>query len=345
MKHPQFNWKTYPADFNELSKGAKMNVGQLTDIQKPKSNELVRMLCFNSGIRQTKDLQDWTAWNGCVYVDVDYKNYLSFNENATEPLKVLGDVWNYLVKNHSSHFYYAELSRSKKGFHFIFYMDTEYPTEERRECLNYMANAAIIKAFTECGYKEVIEYKQISNGVETNKVLDTCTNSPYQICYITGIGKINDKCTADWKVNSLGLSDIIEKLKTKHHKKEKNSFNEYIYKSKLLKINTIQNVPYIEHLVRRNLFKSLSTIFSGDELKEQWIRCAKLIPEEHNHTTNYYINAPYNLDWNESLTDNEYCDKDLLKMFGYEVKITTYNKHLTYDETLKKIYDIINNGK
>ena len=80
----------------------------------------------------------------------------------------------------------------------------------------------------------------------------------------------------------------------------------------------------------------------GDELKEQWIRCAKLIPEQHNHTTQYYIDAPYKLDWNESLSDNEYCDRDLLRMFGYEVQLISYHKQLTIDETFNKILQILN---
>lgn len=341
MKHPEFNWKTYPTDYSELKTGAKMNVGKLSEIRKPKDNELVRMLCFNSGIRQTKELQNWNCWNGCVYVDVDYKNYLKTHENATEPATVFCDVWNYLVNNYSDHFYYGEFSRTKKGFHYIFYMETDYPTEERREYLNLIANATIIKAFIECGYKEAIEYKEIKNGVETNKVLDTCTNSPYQICYITGCGKINDRCKGDWKLSTFGLDEIIERLKEKHTKKHKTD-SDCVYKSKLLKVNKVQSVPYIEHLVRRNLFKSLSTLFSGDELKNEWIKCAKMIPEEHGHTTEYYINVPYKLDWNESLTDNEYCDKDLLRMFGYEVQINSYHKQLDIDDTFKKIYNIIN---
>ena len=344
MKHPKFNWKTYPADYSELSMGAKMNVGQLTEIRAPKENELIRILCFNSGIRQTKDLQNWNCWNGCVYVDVDYKNYLNIHENATKPSIVFTDVWNYLVENYSDHFYYGELSRSKKGFHFIFYMETDYPTEERREHLNLMANAVIIKAFIECGYKDIIEYKNIKNGVETNKVLDTCTNSPYQICYLSGYGKINDKCKGDWKISTHGLDEIIENLKNKHTKKN-NKGNEFNYKTKLLKVNNVENVPYIEHLVRRNLFKSLSTIFHGDELKKEWTRCAKLIPEYHGHTTEYYINIPYKLDWNDSLSNNEYCDKDLLKLFGYEIIYTPYHKQLSIDNILKKIYEITINGK
>ena len=342
MKHPKFNWKTYTADYNELHSGTKMNIGEITQIRKPKENELTRMLCFNSGIRQTKDLQNWNAWNGCVYIDVDYKNYLEVNKNAPEPVTVFANVWTYLSKNYSDHFYYGEYSRSKKGFHFIFYTETEYPTEERREYLLLKANAAVIKAFTDCGYKEAIEYKEIINGVDTHKVLDTCTNSAYQICYLTLCGKINVDCQGDWRIGTEGLHDIIEQIKNKYNKKKENT-SDCIYKSKLLKINNVQGVPYIEHLVRRNLFKSLSTIFKEDELKEQWIRCAKLIPENHNHTTEYYINAPYKLDWNESLSDNEYCDKNLLKLFGYEVQINSYHKQLTNDEIFKKIYDIINN--
>lgn len=346
MKHPKFNWKTYPADFSELSKGTKMNVSEINQIKQPKENELVRMLCFNSGIRQTKELQNWNSWNGCVYIDVDYKNYLNINKDATDPIKVFNDVYNYLVNNFSEHFYYGEFSRSKKGFHYIFYMNTEYPTEERREYLNLVATAAVIKAFNECGYKEAIEYEEIKNGVSLHKVLDTCTNSPYQMCYITGIGKINEKCKADWSIYSKGLGEIIEEIKKKQHKSKKEYKNsDCTFKSKLLKINEIQSVPYIEHLARRNLFKSLSTIFSGEDLKNEWIRCAKLIPEEHGHTTEYYIEAPYKNDWNESLTNNEYCDKDLLKIFGYEIQITAFHRQLTMDETFTKIYNIINNGQ
>ncbi len=345
MKQPKFNWKTYPMDYNELSSGTKMNVSELTKIKPAKENELTRMLCFNSGIRQSKDLQNWNAWNGCVFIDVDYKNYLAVNENAPEPIQVFAHVWTYLAENYSDHFYYGEYSRSKKGFHFIFYTETEYPTEERRQYLLMKANAAVIKAFIDCGYKEAIEYKEIKNGVEINKVLDTCTNSPYQICYITLCGKFNDKCTGDWRISTKGLDDIIEKIKNKYTHKKNKKISDCIYKSKLLKVNNIQSVPYIEHLVRRNLFKSLSTLFKGEELKKEWTRCAKLIPEKHNHDTEYYINVPYMLDWYESLTDNEYCDKNLLRIFGYDVKINTFHKQLSNDETFIKIYDIINNGK
>ena len=344
MRQPKFNWKTYPADYNELRSGTKMNIGEITQIRAPKENELTRMLCFNSGIRQTKELQNWNCWNGCVYIDVDYKNYLSVNENAEDPVKVFANVWTYLANNYSDHFYYGEYSRSKKGFHFIFYTENEYPTEERREHLLLKSNAAVIKAFTECGYKEAIEYKKIENGIETNKVLDTCTNSPYQICYVTLCGKINENCKGDWRIGTEGLHDIIEKIKNKYNK-NKEKISDCIYKSKLLKINNVQSVPYIEHLVRRNLFKSLSTLFNGDDLKREWTRCAKLIPEEHNHTTEYYINAPYKLDWNNSLSDNEFCDKDLLRIFGYEVQINSFHKQLNNDEILTKIYNIINNGR
>lgn len=342
MKHPKFNWQTYPAEHSELSSGTKMNVSDIRHIRAPSENELVRMLCFNSGVRQTKELQNWNAWNGCVYIDVDYKNYLLANKNATDSVKVFADVWRYLSKNYSDHFYYGEYSRSLKGFHFIFYTETDYPTEDRRKSLLLKANAAVIKAFTDCGYKDAIEYKEFVNGVETHKVLDTCTNSPYQICYLTLCGKINENCVGEWRIRTDGLDDIIERLKNKHHNKHKEKISDCTYKAKLLKINEVQSVPYIEHLVRRNLFKSLSTIFKEDELKEQWIRCAKIIPEEHNHTTQYYIDAPYKLDWNESLSDNEYCDRDLLRMFGYEVQLISYHRQLSIDETLYKIMDIIN---
>ena len=171
MKHPKFNWKTYPADYNELSTGAKMNVGELNEFRRAKDNELIRMLCFNSGIRQTKELQNWNAWNGCVYIDVDYKNYLSVNENAEDPVKVFANVWTYLANNYSDHFYYGEYSRSKKGFHFIFYTETEYPTEERREHLLLKANAAVIANYATLKILSgIITTDAATNGALNNEV-------------------------------------------------------------------------------------------------------------------------------------------------------------------------------
>lgn len=342
MRQPFFNWLTYKTEHNELKSGTRMNVSDIYGIRPPKEDELTRMLCFKSGVRQTKELQNWPAWNGCVYIDVDYKNWMKARPDAEDPVMVFAKVWTYLAAHFSAHFYYGEYSRSKKGFHFIFYMDTDYPIEERRDLLLTYANAAVIKAFDECGLGDAIRYREIKNRVEVSKVLDTCTNTPYQMCYITLNGKINEACEGDWRVSiPEELNDIVEEIKKKAERHHSSSDN--TYKARLLKENTVQAVPYIEHLVRRRLFKSLSTIFEGDDLKREWTKCAKIIPEEHGHTTDYYINAPYKNDWNASLSDNEYCDKDLLEMFGYEVKIDSFKKQLTNDELLEKINYIVTN--
>lgn len=321
MRQPIFNWLTYKSEYNELKSGTMMNVSDIYGIRAPKEDELTRMLCFKSGVRQTKDLQNWPAWNGCVYIDVDYKNWMNARPDAEDPVVVFAKVWKYLAAHFSAHFYYGEYSRSKKGFHFIFYMDTDYPIEERRDLLLTYANAAVIKAFEECGLKDAIRYCEKKNGVEVCRVLDTCTNSPYQICYITGNGKVNEACEGDWRVSIPDeLAEIVDELKNSRHKTSSRS-SDCTYKPVLENTNTVQAVPYIEHLVRRRLFKSLSTIFEGDDLKKEWTKCAKLIPEQHGHTTDYYINAPYKNDWDASLSENEYCDKDLLGMFGYDVMI------------------------
>ena len=71
---------------------------------------------------------------------------------------------------------------------------------------------------------------------------------------------------------------------------------------------------------------SLSKLCGEDEdkLKELWTICAKRIPEQNNHTTNYYINAPWKLDWarNRFTKANEVSiNHGLLKKFNIK-----YNK-------------------
>ena len=63
-----------------------------------------------------------------------------------------------------------------------------------------------------------------------------------------------------------------------------------------------------------------------DLLRNEWEKCARMLPEGNKHTTNYYINFPWKGDWARNRTGNEYVDTELLKKFGYDVKFIKLNK-------------------
>lgn len=314
MNNPIFNYK-------DIYKGgvtgnAPMKVSEISNMPNKKDDLLRYILMFNSGKRELAENKNYNNWNGCVFIDIDYKKWLnSDNEYKPDPKKVFIDIWNYL-ETHCNNFYYMEFSRSLKGFHIIFYIDTEYPTEERYEYLKLLANAITINAFAECGYKEIIEYPE---------VLDTCTDTLFQGCYLTGIGKINDNCNPE-KYDTRYCADKMEELKNKKVKKQSNICNNSNKQAILINKRDINKVDYIPHRVRRSLFQSLSRIYSGEELRNEWVRCAKLIPEENDHTTEYYINIPYKGDWNDKLKGDEYCDIKLLKTFGYDAELVNRRK-------------------
>ena len=62
-------------------------------------------------------------------------------------------------------------------------------------------------------------------------------------------------------------------------------------------------------------------MFDNEALKDEWTKCAKLIPERNGHTTSYYINIPYESDWFDKLEENkDVFNWKLLYKFGYQVQ-------------------------
>ena len=75
----------------------------------------------------TKIDDAYSYWNGCIFIDVDYKKV----SNATvERWNLLSKyVKDWLLNNYADNFYYYETSRSMIGGHFIFFFATS-----NREC-------------------------------------------------------------------------------------------------------------------------------------------------------------------------------------------------------------------
>lgn len=355
MKRHTYSWKIVK-EFTDKdgiihigfpSSGDKMDdVTTFDEMQCPNNGEYLFIQPFQSYSRVSNDNINWNLWNGTVTVDVDYKVYVNNHSIYTKPEKIFSETFNYLQDNFSQHFYYAEVSRSGNSFHYIFGMNTDFPSEERRNALYKLSCAIIIYTFKQLGYYNEIKYSIENENRKTQRVLDTCMDRPTQGCFLTGKGQYNPNYNPEWRVIAFNddVVNIIHEL-TKDVTKPKNKNNKLIDSNYIIKLDKTVNkrkVSYIDHDNRRALFRSLSRLYSGDELRTEWIKCAKLIPDENGHTTEYYINAPYTInDWNDKLNGDEYCDVNLLKVFGYHV---TFEKKKNNTEIISKIYDILNHA-
>lgn len=252
----------------------------------------------------------YELWNGCIFIDIDYKNWVKGNpDKIIDPKLMLIVLNNHLEKNYWANYYYSELSRSNYGFHFLFYYDCER-TEERFKYYTEFTRKIIDETFYSCGYYPILHYEG---------VFDDCTKSFCQMCYLTNNNAyINYRCNGrlvNYKEIEV-VSDISPSIKKKSTPKQKGDWFFEVKKKK------VGRVDYIDHYDRWRLFESLSRLFEGEELKKEWEYCARLIPEVNGHNTQYYIDCPYKInDWDFKKNGDEYVDTELLKKFGYEVKM------------------------
>lgn len=197
-------------------------------------------------------------------------------------------------------------------------------------------------------------YKRLANSC-TEKVLGIVRNK-------TGISVIQDQSSNSIKQQhflavddyflqrmSFAISkdymDQLVKEYKKSRKKKEQAPKEVSKEYELKMYEKPYSVGYISHTDRWQLFCSLSRLFSGDKLREEWEKCAELIPEENGHSKNYYKNVPYKLDWNRKLTGEEYCNIELLKQFGYVVS-SSYHKDLnsTLNTMIEELKTLLGDG-
>lgn len=308
MNRPKYNYCKYNRDFNDPKGGTKMKVQYYYNIPAPDDKESVRVQTFDCGYRVTKETLDYSNWNQVIYKDIDYKFYYWNNKEIT-PIDLYVKLVNKFEADYPDIYLGGEISRHNESFHFFFGFDCDR-TELNRNFYNEFVNKIIIKVFIELELKHIIEYP---------KVFDTCTDSIYQLCYIT---------KNHWTQNPKWTGKIDIKPKKDYSKNEfkkecgllESDIDIYYYGK-----HEVDSVEYIDHHQRWHLFISLAMVFKDDEdrLKDEWNYCAELIPEENNHTKTYYHNLPWKLDWAKEFykTESGYLDKELLDKFGYIVEI------------------------
>lgn len=337
----KYNYVNIDIDDKEPYGGGPMFVKNIYDIKKVDEYTKNPCQCFNCGYRVDNSLLKFEYWNGCVYEDIDYKKWIYYwqDKDASkiiDPNKILFDITIYLKQKYMNNFMFSEMSRSGKGFHFMFYFDCD--KTEYNWFLYKATSVAMIKdAFKYCGYSDILNF---------DEVYDDCTTSPVQMIYITK-NKIHINSLCD---GALMYYPNLKVERINHSTKEVNNKKNIIYTNRTSSDDwTVQvekfdvdNVDYIPHTERWKLFCSLSRIYKDNELREEWERCAEMIPEENGHDIYYYKRVPYELDWNRKLNGNEYCDKELLEKFGYKIKFIKENKNeegkKTYEKRIKRVY-------
>ena len=348
------SWTKYDKNRNDPRCGKKcFKTTTFKELNPTDDKFLCRAQLFITEERINNELLNeyWNKWDNVTYYDIDSKHYWKSDDGEgpiiTEryekdnPEIVYNFVYNWLINNYRYNICDSECSRSKFGYHFYFKWDCER-TEYNRNYYAQVGRAIIKKAFIECGYKHIIDYP---------KVFDDCTNSPVQLVYPTKINWYhNYYCTGKiGNYNDLDINlDFVKKKENDKIKKDLetatgmklNSNNrqyDYVLKGK----RNVDKVDYIEHHIRWRLFDSLSTIFNDpNELKKEWCECAKK-KKKKKHSYEFYCDEPYKngeeYSWFIKLTGNEYCDKELLNDFGYDVEIIKISSNI--NDIFKAIFN------
>lgn len=296
--------------------GGHMNVGKLSYIIfEAILNNIVYTKMTDCNYRMDMINCDLNNWNQCVAIDIDYK--VAFDKFNIDPLEIYNNVTEWLINNSHS-FMYGELSRSGKGFHFIF--NSNVPkNEDGTKALMFLADLIVKRAFVSCGYSKIIYYP---------KVFDSCTKSLAQGIYITGNNPVinenyDNTFNLDYNIYKEYLIPILSSVKYNsldslvNYDEEKIeqlktiSYNKLCDEIDNLRTNYVPNRNY-RWLLFNELYSILVHIgeFSEENLKEIWCKTINCFNFTE-HPLSYYYNEPYRGDWNK---------KKKSKKFPYTLK-------------------------
>lgn len=300
--------------------GDPMGLGNLKDVydivkessdEKDKAGDMWVQF-FDTGYRVTSDNYDISRWSGYVFTDVDSKWYYTYCKQF-DTKKAFNDICNYMKINHIDNFYCLQFSNSETGFHIIWYFDCERNDNNFKKCCN-LAFKWTRECFMSIGLEDVIDYKY-----EHHKVLDTCTNSIYQGCYIskkaTTFGNINIKDFGYIPyIDEITIEETIVNVYDKGNR-------EYEYNGK--KTVDKDKVPHLGHYQRRYAYEALIEIFNDkDTVDKEWDNICDMMPNG-SHDISFYKAEPNKNKWYDKFDQNVSHEVDILKQFGYDFKCTT----------------------
>lgn len=316
----QFSWNKD----NYISTGHRMNVGSIKDLifNTTINKDPLYIKMSNCPYRMDNINFSEELWNNCVAIDIDYKK--CYNIYQIDPNTIYDNIVDYLKSNYKQIFLYSEMSRSGKGYHFIFNINSP-KTIDGIKFAAIMSELIITDAFIANNYGDIIYYPE---------VLDDCTKSIVQGIYFTGNNYFaNTECTGEYltyydnlKTTILNkLSNIkwnnLENLSCASKTNDMEFISNLSYDDLYESINAITIHKHINRKYRWWCFIELysilvkANIFTDENLKNLWDNLISKMPIGK-HNTKYYCSEPYVQDWNKKKSADKLKYPIALKTLG-----------------------------
>lgn len=292
-----------------LKSGSPMFIDTLDNIlskvpENAPKDKLPWLQIFNTGFRVSGSNVNWKYWNGCVFVDIDSKNYYNnvrhFNVNVLEK-----GLHNFLQYNYTDNFYCIQKSYSGTSYHILFYFDVAKNQENFKKC-SHRAIDIVEEAFTNLNAHEILEYEG---------VVDHCCISEFQGMYISKHELMYNEVI---DCNSFGKFDDID-----DYELEKDTLVDVDeIKEKLVVFDSFSPINeqfHLGHHDRMMVYTALVGVFgSKEKCDEEWKYICEHL-KEGKHNRKFYLKEPDKNKWFERYK-SEYAKTYRLEKFGYKFK-------------------------
>lgn len=266
---------------------------------------------FNTGYRVTSENIDYSKWSGYINSDIDSKIYYKHCKKF-DTKSLYNKILNYVKTNHIDNFCSLQFSNSETGYHIIWFFSCEKNETNFKKCCN-LAFKWTRECFLSIGAGDIIDYT--FNG---HKVLDTCTSSVYQGCYISNKPMAFGNLTADTfgqvDIEAVKIEDtfvnIMDKGDRSYEFKQKTDVDK-------------EDIPHLNHYQRRYAYEALIEIFhEKDKVDKEWKAICGLM-KEGSHDKSFYEKEPDKNKWFDRYDANIPHEVRILKKFGYEFTCST----------------------
>lgn len=293
-----------------LKSGSSMFIDTLDNIlskvpENAPKDKLPWLQIFNTGFRVSGSNVDWECWNGCVFVDIDSKNYYNNVRHFDVDLLEKG-LHNFLQYNYTDNFYCIQKSYSGTSYHILFCFDVSKNQENFKKC-SHRAIDIVEDAFENFNAHEILEYEG---------VVDHCCVSEFQGMYISKHELMYNELM-DTNDN-FGRFDGID-----GYELEKDTLNDVDeIKEKLVTFDGFSPIDeqfHLGHHDRMMVYTALVGVFgSKEKCDEEWKYICEHL-KEGKHNRKFYLNEPDKNKW-FARYKSEYAKTYRLEKFGYKFK-------------------------
>lgn len=293
-----------------LKSGSSMFIDTLDNIlskvpENAPKDKLPWLQIFNTGFRVSGSNVDWKCWNGCVFVDIDSKNYYNNIRHFDVDLLEKG-LHNFLQYNYTDNFYCIQKSYSGTSYHILFYFDVSKNQENFKKC-SHRAIDIVEDAFENFNAHEILEYEG---------VVDHCCVSEFQGMYISKHELMYNELM-DTNDN-FGRFDGID-----GYELEKDTLNDVDeIKEKLVTFDGFTPIDeqfHLGHHDRMMVYTALVGVFgSKEKCDEEWKYICEHL-KEGKHNRKFYQKEPDKNKW-FARYKSEYAKTYRLEKFGYKFK-------------------------